>query len=77
MKIFFKDGKIVLSNPKTGLSSSYTVDFSDWSNPDAQIHTLDELAANINADSNLSAAMSAVVYDYKVNFEVDLIAGRS
>jgi hypothetical protein len=77
ISIKFKDGKIVLSNPKTGLSSSYTIDFSDWSNPDAQIHTLDELAANINADSNLSAAMSAVVYDYKVNFEVDLIADNA
>jgi hypothetical protein len=72
VSVKFQEGNCIISNPKTGLSSSYSVDFEDWSNPDVQVHTLDELAANIAADSNLNGIISAIVYDYSVNFEVQL-----
>jgi hypothetical protein len=74
VSVKFQEGNCIISNPKTGLSSSYSVDFDDWSNPDVQVHTLDELAANIAADSNLNGIISAIVYDYSVNFEVQLKA---
>ena len=68
----FDSGKIKIYNPATGLVSSFTYDFDNWDNIDASIHTLDELAAAINADTNLNGAMDASVFDYSASVEFKL-----
>lgn len=51
---------IVIYNPKTEVESWFSYDYNDFSS-DVDVHTVDELADAINADSNLNTIMRATV----------------
>lgn len=57
-------------NPKTALWSKFKYDWNNPNNPSVDAHTIVELAAAINADSNLRDILVASVPDKTAKFEL-------
>ena len=62
--------RVAVYNPKTGLTSTFTVDTDSPTNPNAQAHNVQELVDAINADRNTNSVVEAsfipLIADYEI-----------
>lgn len=62
--------RVAIYNPKTGLTSTFTVDTDSPTNPNVQAHNVQELVDAINADRNTSSVLEAsfvpIIADYEI-----------
>lgn len=68
--------EVSIYNPKTGLSSTFTVDTEHPNNPNAMVHNVAELVDAINADRNLRSIIVASYTPLQSDYEV-AISGTS
>ena len=67
---------VAIYNPKTGLTSTFSVDTERPNNVNADVHNVDELVTAINADSNLSSIVTASYTPLQADYEI-AISGLS
>lgn len=62
--------RVAIYNPKTGLTSTFTVDTDSPSNPNVQAHNIQELVDAINVDRNANSVLEAsfvpLIADYEI-----------
>jgi len=68
--------EVAIYNPKTGLTSTFTVDTEHPNNPNVDAHNVSELVDAINADRNLSSILIASYEPLQADYEV-MISGTS
>jgi len=68
---------IVVFNPKTGVSRTFTVDFLNPANSSVEVHNVKELADAINADRNLSRIVKASSPVLDCEYEVKVNSGTN
>lgn len=71
ISIGYNDNReVAIYNPKTGLTSSFSVDTESALNPNVDAHNVSELVNAINADANLSTVLDAsyepIIADYEL-----------
>jgi hypothetical protein len=62
--------EVSIYNPKTGLSTTFSVDTERPNNVNAQVHNVAELVDAINADRNLSSVITATYTPLQADYEV-------
>jgi len=67
---------VAIYNPKTGLTSSFTVDTERANNANVQVHNVSELVDAINADRNIGSILTASYTALESDYEV-MISGLS
>jgi hypothetical protein len=68
--------EVSIYNPKTGLSTAFSVDTERPNNVNAQVHNVAELVDAINADRNLSSVITATYTPLQADYEV-MVSGTS
>jgi hypothetical protein len=68
--------EVSIYNPKTGLSTAFSVDTERPNNVNAQVHNVAELVDAINADRNLSSVITATYTPLQADYEV-MVSGAS
>lgn len=68
--------EVAIYNPKTGLTSTFTVDTEHPNNPNVDAHNVAELVDAINADRNLNSILIASYEPLQADYEV-MISGTS
>jgi len=61
---------VAIYNPKTGLTSVFSIDINNPNNSSVDAHDVKELVDAINADSNLNAVLEASVADLTADYEL-------
>ncbi len=61
---------VAIYNPKTGLTSLFTIDINNPNNSTVDAHNVKELADAINADRNLNTVLTASVADLTTDYEL-------
>jgi hypothetical protein len=61
---------VAIYNPKTGLTSVFSIDINNPNNSSVDAHNVKELADAINADSNLNSILEASVADLTADYEL-------
>jgi len=68
--------EVAISNPKTGLITTFSVDTEHPNNPNVDVHNVAELVDAINFDRNLSSVITASYTPLEADYEV-AISGAS
>jgi hypothetical protein len=68
--------EVAIYNPKTGLTSTFTIDTEHPTNPNVDAHNVGELVDAINSDRNLSSILVASYEALQADYEV-MISGTS
>jgi len=68
--------EVAIYNPKTGLTSTFTVDTEHPSNPNVNAHNVSELVDVINNDRNISSVLIASYEPLQADYEI-MISGTS
>lgn len=78
VSIYYNENRqIAVYNPKTGYTTTFTVDTEHPNNPNAQVHNLAELVDAINNDVNLSSAIVASYEPLQADYEVSINSSSS
>jgi len=63
---------VAIYNPKTGLTSVFSIDINNPNNSSVDAHNVQELAAAINADANLNSVIEASIADLTCDYELKI-----
>lgn len=77
VSIGYNDNReVAVYNPKTGLTSSFSVDTENSTNPNVDVHNVAELVNAINNDTNLNSIITADYTPLEADYEI-AISGSS